>query len=185
MRISFTGTGCSGKSTLLELCREYYGDRFQYVTEITRPIARKGLTINEQGGDDTQKAIIDAHLEYNELDDVIMDRCIVDGYIYTTWLFSKGKVSESVYAYAWNTLNEIVDNLDIIFHTAPVEMKDDGVRSTSRNFQQDIHEMTMELLNGNPWFNTFNGKVIFLDGDVDKRFNDIKLAIEQHEHSTT
>ena len=66
MKISFTGTGCSGKSTLLTKCKEYYGDKFTYVTEITRPIARKGLPINEDGNDDTQKAIIDAHIENNK-----------------------------------------------------------------------------------------------------------------------
>ena len=185
MKVSFTGTGCSGKSTLLDMCREYYGDRFQYVTEITRPIARKGYTINEKGGDDTQRQIIAAHVENNKLDNVIMDRCIVDGFIYTTWLFSNGNVTESVYNLAWDTLSEIINGIDIIFHTAPVEMKDDGQRSTNKRFQKDIHEMMSLLLNGETWKKVYKGKVIYLEGDVDKRFNDIKIAIEQHEHSTT
>jgi len=184
MKISFTGTGCSGKSTLLTKCKEYYGDRFDYVTEITRPIARKGHDINENGGDTTQKLIIEAHVDNNKLDNIIMDRCIVDGYIYTTWLFSKGKVTDSIYNLAWNTLNEIVNDIDIIFHTAPLKMEDDGVRSISRTFQQDIHEMTLELLNGNPWFKAYKGRVVYLEGDVDKRFNDIKIAIEEYDHST-
>ena len=95
MKISFTGTGCSGKSTLLTKCTEHYGDKFTYVTEVTRPIARMGLPINEDGNDDTQRAIIDAHIENNKLDNVIMDRCIVDGYVYTEWLFNQQKVSDS------------------------------------------------------------------------------------------
>ena len=89
MKISFTGTGCSGKSTLLKLCQEKYGDKFEYVTEVTRPIARKGLTINEGGDDSTQRAIIDAHINNNRLKDVIMDRCIIDGLVYTNWLYKK------------------------------------------------------------------------------------------------
>ena len=72
MKISFTGTGCSGKSTLLTKCSEYYGDKFTYVTEITRPIARMGLPINEDGNDETQRAIIDAHIQNNKLDNVII-----------------------------------------------------------------------------------------------------------------
>jgi len=185
MKISFTGTGCSGKSTLLAKCREYYDNRFQYVTEITRPIARKGMKINEDGDDMTQTAIIEAHIKNNNLDNVMMDRCIVDGYAYTTWLYSQGKVTESVYTYAWNTLNEIVNDIDIIFHTAPVKMEDDGVRSVNRDFQKDIHDMTTELLEGRPWSEMYKGRVIYLEGDIDKRFNDIKIAIEEHERNTT
>ena len=138
MKVSFTGTGCSGKSTLLNLCKEYYGDEFKYVTEVTRPIARKGFTINEKGGDETQNQIIQAHIENNKLDDVIMDRCIVDGFIYTTWLY-----------------------------------------------QKDIDEMMNILLKGKSFSDLYIGRVIYLEGDLEKRFNDIKIAIEQHEHTTT
>lgn len=181
MKISFTGTGCSGKSTLLKLCIDHYGDKYQYVTEVTRPLARKGLKINEQGDDATQKAIIKAHISNNKLHDVIMDRCIVDGYAYTTWLYSQGKVSQSVYDFAWDTLRKIVNDIDIIFHTEPLKLKRDGVRSVNRDFQKDIHDMTTELLQGDPWQKIYKGKVVYLTGDVDKRFNDIIMSIEQYE----
>ena len=185
MKISFTGTGCSGKSTLLNKCREYYGDKFKYVTEVTRPIARKGLPINEDGNDDTQTAIIDAHIENNKLDNVIMDRCIVDGYIYTTWLFDQEKVTSNIYEYAWNTLDDILNDLDIIFYCCPLEMKDDGERSINESFQNDIANMMTLLLYQEPWNQEFfKGMLVTLEGDLDKRFNDIKIAIEEHEHST-
>jgi thymidylate kinase len=184
MKISFTGTGCSGKSTLLKKCREYYSDRFTYVTEVTRPIARKGLPINEDGNDDTQRAIIDAHIRNNKLDNVIMDRCIIDGYIYTAWLFNKQKVNEETYKYAWNTFNDIVDDLDIIFYCCPLEMKDDGERSINENFQKDIATNMTFLLYQEVYCKPYKGKLVTLeDKDVDKRFDDIKIAIEQHEHS--
>ena len=185
MKISFTGTGCSGKSTLLKKCREHYGDKFTYVTEVTRPIARKGLPINEDGGDETQNAIINAHIENNKLDNVIMDRCIVDGYVYTTWLFSEHKVSADTYDYAWNTFNDMIKDLDIIFYCCPLEMKDDGERSTNENFQKDICQIMTQLLYQEPYFQPFQGTLVTLyPDDVDKRFNDIKIAIEKHEHST-
>ena len=184
MRISFTGTGCSGKSTLLTMCKDYYGDKYQYVDEITRPIARKGLAINEEGDDNTQRAIIEAHIQNNSLDNVIMDRCIVDGYVYTNWLFGKGKVTEETYQFAWATFIELVNNLDIIFFTSPVEMKDDGERSTSVNFQKDIDDIMRQLMCLDPRFSIFKQRLVILSGDVEKRFNDIKIAIEDHEHST-
>ena len=74
MKIGFTGPQCSGKSTLLEKCKEYYGDKFEYVDEVTRPLAREGFKINEGGNDATQKAIIDAHVSNIQKENVIMDR---------------------------------------------------------------------------------------------------------------
>ena len=186
MKISFTGTGCSGKSTLLEMCQEYYGDKFQYVTEVTRPLARKGFKINEEGDSATQRAIIDAHIQNNKLDDVIMDRCIVDGYVYTEWLFTHQKVDEETYEYAANTLNEILNDVDIIFYCCPLEMKDDGERSTSTKFQSHIDSIMTQLLYQDEWNSSYENTLITLEyKDVDKRFQDITIAIEEHEHSTT
>jgi dephospho-CoA kinase len=186
MKISFTGTGCSGKSTLLKMCQEYYGDKFQYVTEVTRPLARKGFKINEEGDSATQRAIIDAHIENNKLDDVIMDRCIVDGYVYTEWLFTHQKVDEKTYEYAANTLNKLINDIDIIFYCCPLQMEDDGQRSTSKKFQSDINNIMTMLLYQDDWNSSYNNMLITLeDKDVDKRFKDIKIAIEEHEHSTT
>ena len=145
MKISFTGTGCSGKSTLLTKCREYYGDKFTYVTEVTRPIARKGLPINEDGNDDTQRAIIDAHIENNKLDDVIMDRCIVDGYVYTTWLFDQEQVTSDIYEYAWNTLNDILNDIDTKFRKFPDKLEEhksaDGVIQTGNRLMNPTCSM--------------------------------------------
>ena len=184
MKISFTGTGCSGKSTLLKLCQEYYGDKFQYITEVTRPLARQGFVINENGDSTTQRAIIDAHIKNNKLTDVIMDRCIVDGYVYTNWLFSQDKVNEETYNYAWDTFNDIFDELDIIFYCEPLKMESDGERSTNTNFQKDIDDMMKHILFEDPWLPR-GQKILRLENkSVEKRFEDIKIAIEEHEHTT-
>lgn len=188
MKISFTGAGCSGKSTLLKRCRDHYRDRFAYITEVTRPIARKGLPINESGGDQTQRAIIEAHIENNKLNDVVMDRCIVDGAVYTTWLAMNGdsSISDTVLQYAWNTFDQIVNDIDIIFYTEPLRLESDGQRSTNRDFQRGIDSLiTSTLFYSRTFKSQYQGKVIILKGDVETRFNDIKIAIEQHEHCTT
>ena len=64
-------------------------------------------------------------------------------------------------------------------------MKDDGERSTNKRFQKDIDEMMNILLKGKSFSDLYIGRVIYLEGDLEKRFNDIKIAIEQHEHTTT
>ena len=113
-----------------------------------------------------------------------MDRCIVDGYTYTNWLFGQGKVTEETYQFAWATFIELINNLDIIFFTCPVEMKSDGERSTSISFQKDIDDIMRNLLCLDPKSKAYKKRLVILSGDVDKRFNDIKIAIQDHEHTT-
>ena len=65
-------------------------------------------------------------------------------------------------------------------------MEDDGQRSTSKKFQSDINNIMTMLLYQDDWNSTYKNVLITLeDKDVDKRFKDIKIAIEEHEHSTT
>ena len=182
MRISFTGPGCSGKSTLLKKCREYYGDRFDYVDEVTRPALHSGLKINEDGDSNTQLYILEQHIHNDSLDNVIMDRCIIDGLVYTNWLHMEGRVSDTVQTTYDKSYKELIKNLDIIFYTYPVKLEDDGERSTNAEFITGIQTMfeniiwDMEIYDESPL-------VIHLQGDVETRFNDIKLAIKQHEHT--
>ena len=182
MKVSFTGTGCSGKSTLLKLCQEKYGDKFEYVTEVTRPIARKGLTINEGGDDSTQRAIIDAHIQNNRLGNAIMDRCIIDGLVYTKWLYIKGKVDHHTMDYAYTNYINLIKDLDIVFHTEPVDMVDDGERSTSTDFQSEIYKLFKQQLERLKYDRiNFTGKIVNLEGSVEKRFNDIIMTLQTYE----
>jgi nicotinamide riboside kinase len=183
MRISFTGPGCSGKTTLLKKCREHYGDKFDYVDEVTRPALHSGLKINEDGDSSTQLYILEQHIRNDSLDNVIMDRCIIDGLVYTNWLHMEGKVSDTVQRTFDKAYKELVNNLDIVFYTSPVQFQDDGERSTNTKFITDIEQMfenviwSMETCDKSPL-------VIHLNGEFATRFNYIKIAIEQHEHST-
>ena len=194
MRISFTGPQCSGKSTLLQQCKTFYGDKFEYVDEVTRPLAREGFEINEGGNDETQKAIIDAHIANIGKENVIMDRCIIDGMAYSYYFLQEEQISWKTWDYCvMEGLRKCLKHMDIIFMTEPVEMEDDGVRSTNEDFRNRINEIfnvyKLIFKNDNPnWSPSrgikFKGKFIYLTGDVEKRFNDVKIAIEQYEHRT-
>lgn len=183
MRISFTGSHSSGKSTLLQKCVEHYGIKFKYVYEVTRPAKEKGFIINEGGDDITQCYILGEHLKNDELKgDVIMDRCFIDGWVYTTWLHSERRVGDKMQQTYDNLYPEMVQNLDLIFFTEPVNLEDDGVRSTSQEFRdgiQSLFETQITLLEENEHF---KGKVVRLKGDVEKRFKDIKIAIGELEN---
>lgn len=183
MRISFTGPGCSGKSTLLKQCQDYYGDRFDYVEEVTRPALRDGLKINEDGDSKTQLYILEQHVRNNDLSNVIMDRCIIDGLVYTTWLYSQGKVSQTVQETYERVFSELIGNLDIVFYTKPVPFVDDGQRSTNPKFISDIEKIFEDTIH--KLQSTDNSPdIVVLDSEYESRFNNIKLQIKKYEHST-
>ena len=89
MIYSFTGAQSTGKTTLLKLCKERHKN-FRYVDEVTRKIKSGGNEINNTANnyDQTQLLICEDHLRNIRLEgNYLLDRCIVDGYVYTRYLF--------------------------------------------------------------------------------------------------
>ena len=77
MIVSFTGAQSTGKTTLLNQMRNWECLKdYTFIDEITRNIKKKGMSINEKGNDDTQTAIMNAHIEnLKKGDNLILDRC--------------------------------------------------------------------------------------------------------------
>ena len=108
----------------------------------------------------------------------MLDRCILDGYVYTKWLHQNGRVSKWVLNYADNLLSHLIDNVDIVFYTQPedVPLVDDGVRSVNIDFRQDILNIYEELFSRNcPWMN----KLVRLHGGIAARMNTILNKIDE------
>ena len=156
MLVSFTGAQCTGKTTLLKICKSeltgkkfvkdprdgIYKDKWQFVDEVTRKVMRGGLPINESGGNLTQLYILKEHLENHTKGDenLILDRCILDGYVYTKWLVDQGSVDCWVLDYASCLLSMLGEMLDVILYTEPddIPIEDDGERSADVGFRDDI-----------------------------------------------
>lgn len=178
MVISFTGAQSTGKSTLLQLCQQEFGKRFKYVEEVTRLVKRKyKVPINEYGNDTTQCLIVNQHIinatKYKK--NVIMDRCIVDGIVYTNWLASKGQVSSWVCDYSFNVGKMLVPKIDLIFQCMPdFELVSDGERSDDNDFRNEIHNMMNVILSTD----FFKNKVVKLYGNTEQRMQIIKDAIK-------
>ena len=177
MIISFTGPQNTGKSSLLnKMSTDPAFRTFSFVPEVTRLVKKKyDLNINEQGDHMTQICILNHHFEnYLKYKDknVVLDRCILDGYVYTKYMYIQGKVTHQVVDYASYLFNLLMDKVDIIFypeHNIPIE--DDGVRSINTDFRNiiiSIFEETIKLS---------KIPVITLEGDIENRFNTIKKII--------
>ena len=181
MRVSFTGAQSTGKTTLLNKCKEVYKD-YKFVDEVTRYVRKTyDVKINEIGGTETQLYILAEHIK-NHLrpdENLILDRCILDGYVYTKYQVVNGKVSEQV-LHAFNGVFAILfDKLDYIFYTNPSDVKlvDDGERSVDFKFRDDIIFLFDDLINYKMSPKN-RDKVIRLSGTVEERMKTIETYLK-------
>lgn len=184
MIFSFTGSMSTGKTTLLDECRKYYGDTFLYVDEITRTVKNKyNLPINELALAETQLLIINRHLENSLIKTdkhILMDRCIVDGLVYTRYLcLYNPKLPMWLGEYAKNVYDLIISNMSHIFYTSPrgISLAYDGVRSSNTDFRDGISNMYEQFQLHQP--ELFN-KVTVLNGSVEERMQQIKNKLCQY-----
>lgn len=176
MKIAFSGPQGTGKTTLLKYLKgdEEFRYKYKFIDEITRRVQKKGYTINEKGDnyDTTQLLIMNEHLSNLFEGDVIMDRCMLDGLVYTNYLYWEGKVSFWIWEYARRLFYEYGSNYDYIFYLAPeFDLEDDGVRSINKEFRDSIEN----------WFEALIGTnsipVIRLTGSVEDRIKQFKETI--------
>ena len=177
MIITFTGTQSVGKSTLLTALKadENYKDWY-FEPEITRSLKEKfKLNINEAGNSITQLCVLNSHLE-NVLkhrdNNVVLDRCIVDGLVYTTYQYMTEKIDADVYIHAKYMFNLLINKYDIIFHIEPeFDVVDDGIRSIDTKFRNTIASLIREALP------SYTGKLVKLTGTVEERLAQINETL--------
>src|SRR6056300_857795 len=94
MRIAFTGAQSTGKTTLLNALKadEAFRYKYEFIDEITRRMQKKGLKINEAGGNTTQLLIMNEHIKNLLYENVIMDRCMLMGWFIPTGFTGKVKL---------------------------------------------------------------------------------------------
>ena len=186
MLIGFTGAQSTGKTTLLNRCKEDFDNSlnppvWKFVDEVTRKVMRAGWSINEDGDNLTQLFILKEHLQNHTVpksEKWILDRCILDGYIYTKWLYGQDAVDKWVLTYASNLLSLLGKQLDIIFYTEPgdIPIEDDGERSINADFRNEIIEEYEDLMTcslSTPGRDTWRKKIVRLSGTVDERMRTI------------
>ena len=201
MLISFTGAQCTGKTTLLKECKKTlcgkkwlkdnkdgtYRDQWNFVDEVTRKVMREdGLNINEDGDNLTQLFILKEHLQNHVVptgEKWVLDRCILDGYVYTRWLWEQGSVEKWVLEYAGCLLSMLGKRLDVILYTEPddIPIEDDGERSIDKGFRDDIISIYEEVIKcsvSTPGRDTWRKKLVRLSGSVDERMNTINTSIQ-------
>lgn len=180
MLVSFTGAQSSGKTTLLKRAKvDTLFRKWSFVPEVTRVVKRMGFDINEMGDNETQLFILSEHLRnHHYTTNTMLDRCIIDGLVYTRHLCEIGKVDTWVYQYAKQLFDLLIDKIDIIFYTDPnIPLVDDGERSVDVEFRKNIIKIFDEIMS----YPKIIDKTYILKGDACERYNILKQTIQQHD----
>ena len=190
MIFSFTGAQCTGKTTLLKHLYKENGDYpFVFIPEVTRLIRREyNMPINEGGDDLTQMLIMTEHVRNifrDRADHIvrgihqILDRCALDGIVYSHYLLDKGKINRATYDACDLIYKKLINKYDVIFYTSheDVELVDDGERSVDKIFREDIiglFDMYMQynIIEKGP-------RVVHLEGTVEERLKTIKSTLDK------
>ena len=190
MIFSFTGAQCTGKTTLLKHLYKENGDYpFVFVPEVTRLIRREyNMPINESGDDLTQMLIMTEHVRNifrDRADHIvrgvhqILDRCALDGIVYSHYLLDKGKINRATYDACDLIYKKLINRYDVIFYTSheDVELVDDGERSVDKIFREDIiglFDMYMQynIIEDGP-------RIVHLEGTVKERLKTIKSTLDK------
>jgi len=180
MRIAITGAQSTGKSTLLRYLKQDDDLKgFEFIDELTRKIAAKGININEEGSNMSQIFTVTIHAENIVKDHFISDRCALDGLVYTKWLFDQGKVDKWILDYAVGVAKEVIPRYDYIFYLpAEIPIEDDGVRSADVKFRDEIVTL-FEM-----YAKELDVKLIELTGAVKDRAKQFKRVLEPKLYST-
>jgi predicted ATPase len=140
MKIAIVGAQNTGKSTFLkDLLKEF--PNYTTPKETYRDlVVAKGLRINQETSDESQRAIRDflyAQLEENSLNDVFFDRSVIDNYIYTVLAYERGAASKELVEETHTMMLASYDYLDRLFFiptAVSVRLTDDQLRDIDTKF---------------------------------------------------
>jgi len=176
MRIGITGAQSVGKTTLLNALRSE--DMFKDLVicdEVTRRVKGYGLPINEAGNDITQRLIMNEHVVNVFLyDNMITDRTVLDGLVYSSYLLKNRKVSIDTFRYVYDVYTKVTPYYDYIFYIEPeFDIENDGTRSVDVEFRNEIASLFESLIYQHKM------DVIRIGGSVRNRVNQIIDIIEK------
>lgn len=152
MRIGITGAQSVGKTTLLNALRsEKFFKEYVICDEVTRRVRAYGIPINESGNSITQRLIMNEHIVNIYMHDkMLTDRTALDGLVYTLYLHKRGQIDVKTLQYVDNVFKKLMKSYDHIFYIEPeFDIVDDGERSTSKDFRDEIVELFDTVLKRN------------------------------------
>ena len=183
MVISLSGTHCTGKTTLVNALKEDpFFQNAVFLDSSGKGLSHLGIKIN-QGGDDISQLYFASKdlkqtLESQNEELVILDRSIIDTWIYTKYLYSQDKVSTPTMTAVSVIKNNLVKLIDHVFLLEPsFELVREAERSMNKGFQDTISGMfRSEFLLSSAFLPDYS----FLPNSLESRIETIKNYIISH-----
>lgn len=179
MKIAISGAQSVGKTTLLNALRsEEALKNYKFCFEVTRRVKGYGLNINEDGDDTTQKLIMQEHIVNAFMyDDMIADRCALDGLVYSHYLAENKKITQKTYDFAEKVYNKLMPMYDLVFYIPPeFEIEEDGTRSINKFFRDRIVGLFDQYIKEH------DIELIYLRGSVRERVDTVLKFIKEVEN---
>ena len=122
MKVAIMGCQNNGKSTLIKEFLKRW-PMYKEVKSTYRNLIKTGkITNNQEGTEESQKAILNAIIDDAQKatakgdDFLVFDRCVTDNIAYSLWLNEKGKVSDEFIMDTKRIAFEAIRTFDIIFY---------------------------------------------------------------------
>lgn len=158
MRIIFTGTQGTGKTTILNELKDLYPT----ITNVCRTLGQKGVKLNEMGDTESQAKIFDTYNELLKQNHFISDRGLSDVFGYSEWLEKNGKITKDELTREYDKYVDYINNYPAVYFYFPIEfpVENDGIRSVDEGFREEIDKnIHGNLLAHNIPFFTVRGSV--------------------------
>lgn len=190
MLISVIGTQCVGKSTFISDFVNEYKDFITPEIDYRTLIQEKNLKFNREGNMYSQKTIFEFILEQTEKcslqkdNNYILDRSIIDAYVYTYWLYknvdtSTTNITQEHISDMYNILSKKVDLYDYFIYIPltlndHVAIVDDKFRDTNEEFRKDVDNIFSSTVKMLP----ISNKLIRIYGTRSDRIEQIKKVLK-------
>ena len=154
MRIAFSGTANTGKTTLIKNFLSVWSNYVTPEKTYRELIKEKDLKHSSSTTTDSQWDIlnfmIDQLQSYDKKSKVVFDRCPLDNLVYTLWAHDRGiEGFDKKYVDKCITLTkESMRHLDIIFileYDASIKIEEDGLRDTNIDYIKEIDNIFKAL----------------------------------------
>ena len=154
MRIAFSGTANTGKTTLIKNFITVWPQFTTSIKTYRDIIQEKNLTHSSATTSETQWEIlnfmIDQMQSYDKKTKVVFDRCPLDNLAYTMWAFEKGieGIDKEFVDKCITLTKESIRHLDIIFllkHDDTIQIVEDELRDTDIGYIKEIDNIFTAL----------------------------------------
>lgn len=178
MKIAIVGSHGVGKTSLMsKMENDVYFCDYTFYPEAVREVSRLGFPYNEASTDSSQLAMLALHLLHVEHDtDMVTDRFIVDGLIYSQILRSKGsEISKDCIDILRTYWDKYKDKIDLyVYCPAEWEIKNDNFRMTDTY----MRDMVSTLMLAQLYMDIPKEKFLIVHGETDQRKEQVKAYVK-------